>query len=264
MRTPNFIVPTNFQSRILYFSVQASQPCILNVIADDAQDATTRYLDFDMELRQGVNLVNVPMPVTPKNLAVYIQLKSPAEVYLLQNSVAFSDRPKTSPLNLPKEVQEYVDAALEFSKRASHEPLGVFYTRQDADGSSIAIWEYKQYIPMKDGQGREYEATTPAATFVDTGNMWVSKNYMMRMTVPIRFFTLLHEHAHHILGLASNPNDPSIEQRCDIWARNIFFSMGFTDKDLQKLIGQALTDTATNQARMNAIYNTPPPPQARW
>lgn len=249
-------VRTNRQARVLKFAVHSNMPASLDIIGLDAHDPDTAYIDYTVRLREGINLIEYPLAVSPSVLQLYLEFNSPdtrAEAYIVPDTLVYEGKVNKFPIDLPTEVREYVEVSLEFAKRASHEPLDVFYSKQDTNGNSLVVWEYKDVITLPDAYGNEQIASTPAATYVESGNMWISRSHFLGMTVPIRFFTLLHEHAHHALSIASDADDSTIEQRCDLWATDIFASMGFTEKDLQKLIPQALTDTPTNRERVRVI-----------
>jgi len=251
---PPIQIETANRAKILHLAVKADRPTRLLIFGVDANDRDTWYIYYTADLREGVNLIDYPMPVSPHVLELHLDVSNDALVGIVPNSISYKGTVHTKPIALPADVREYVDVSLEFALRASHEPLDVYYSKKDADGNSVVIWEYKDVIKLPNANGvGEFVASTPAATYVDTGNMWISKQYFQGMTVPVRFFTLLHEHAHHALGIVSDTKDPSIEQRCDLWAVDIFVSMGFTERDLQALIGQALTDTPTNRRRVEII-----------
>jgi hypothetical protein len=250
-------VRTNGQARILRFAVKSNVATYLDIIGLDAHDVDTAYIDYTVPIREGINLIEYPVALAPNLLKIYLEIDSydpNASVSVVPDSLSYTGKVGKFSIDLPAQVREYVRMSLEFAKRASHEPLDVFYANEDENGDNLVVWEYKDVIKLPNANGiGEFVASTPAATYVDSGNMWISRGHFLGMTVPIRFFTLLHEHAHYALGIASDTSDESIEQRCDMWATYIFASMGFTEKDLQKLIPQALTDTPTNRERVALV-----------
>lgn len=214
--------------------LEAYQPDQLTVLAYDEDHPKAVYYRRSYAFAPGPARVFLPFPVTPPHIR--LQLGSNGGVQVLK-----IETPKLRTGKMPesKKLHYFVKEVLPFCQKMDDLPTGVY--GKSAEESPFYI-NFVDIITTRHGQA----LNTSALTYVESGNIEVSKVLFGRLTVPERVFTLLHEFAHYELGIPSDY--PDAELFCDAYAFKIFVILGFDPADGLEVI-KNLSPTPLNRER---------------
>jgi hypothetical protein len=236
------ILKTNRKGNILQLWVVAIGNTPFSLLAVDADAPYTRYIQYKTNLIAGENYLEFPLPISPERLKIYGE--SPLQVVMkeakFENPVIKRKIEVADPELIP-----YVVEIADFAQEASYAPLGYHSAANDLF--------HIHYVPYITDYDTGATLRTPARTVINSGNMEVSKQMFLPLTVGLRVFILLHERAHHQFEFAGG--DLNSEQFADDFAKKIFLALGFGAFEFQNLLGQALSYNEQNRQRVEALQN---------
>jgi hypothetical protein len=221
----DFVLELHKQPHILILHLLAPQPEQIEILAIDAEHTQTVYINVEFQIK-GRNVIQLPLPLTPQSLAVQVNCKSKVQSYEVQ---------KTQ-IQLPedKKLRNFISEMFEFCQKVDYLDLGIY--QDDATTFYISLTDV-----ILDGNGNE--VPTPAAVFMDTGNIEIAKPLFTEMSVAGQIFTVLHEYAHYYLQTED-------EQLCDEFALNEFIKMGFPAYEAIIVLEDFIPGTYENKLRI--------------
>lgn len=187
-----------------------------------------------------------PLPMSPKKLKVDVYDSFDPD----RKDALDVTRIKAIPLEQKKafvypddQEKRFCDFAMWFTERAGYlRPKHYPYSSGNPDNFMI---KYSNHI-----KNRETGANlnTPARVSRVTGGIEASRSYMIRETIPIRMFILLHERVHYAKNTRSEIN-------ADMSALNMYLQMGFPKTEAIYAVTNILDDNKYNRQRVQEMMN---------
>lgn len=226
-------------------------------------DIETAYFSFEWQIAANtLETIEIPLPIAPWNIQVDVW----SEVGKSEVKDVDFLRLKNVPIRVQnkedkKRLMSYVREIFDFSKDASYLDAGLYQARD----KSFKI----HYVPQIYDTEKQIYLQTPASIFLSpvkigkvtmqAGDVEISQEKFLEMTVPMRVFILLHEYGHYFFGV--NSTNPAFEEMCDSFSTHIFLALGFPPLEiLNALSNKVLRDTPANRARLEEakeqIYDT--------
>jgi hypothetical protein len=219
---------TKKQPILLELDIQVDVPCPLLIKGFDGMNVNTTYFEKGFhsdKVVKGTVKYMFPMPLTPEILFVSITNKKTGDSKGIKVVNATRFTLKTDEfVSRNKKLQDFVRFWIPFCEKAGYLPTGD-YSMPDKE----IFVKYSPYIKDLRTGG---ELKTPARVFRKgneqygkrVGEMEFSRNHFIRMTIPMRIMSGLHEAGHYFL-------DTSDEFECDKFAYNIYRQLGFSKNE---------------------------------
>ena len=240
MRIP---IPSKNSRFRLTIGFTVKRPTTLILVGRDAENAYTKYVSREIVIDrkyfrggQGYREINIPFPLSPDFMMLNVWDKK--QIGLDTFKVAkFKINPMESrAIWEHKDIHDFIPFANWFAQKAGVLPVGIY----DSPDLKYLI----DYMPViKDVHG--LPMVTPARTSRSNGRIEASQHHLLPLSVPIRWFILMHERKHFQL--------PTREEKiADLTALRVFLDYGFPKVEAIyacTLAMQATTPTA-KQAKL--------------
>jgi hypothetical protein len=215
MRIP---IPCHKQPFRLTIGVRVKHPTSLMLVALDGDHSKTHYanrrLNFellDMTNRGAYKEVRIPFPLSPEFMMFQLWDQNDPETRTFHLEKLEVEALEPRNLWEHQDIHRFINFASWFSQRAGYLPTGVY----DSPDQRFLI----DYLPViRDDSGKAL--VTPARTNRKTGRIQASKQHLEQLSVPIRWFILMHERKHFQLPTR-------VEKVADLTALQVFLDFGF-------------------------------------
>jgi hypothetical protein len=219
---------TDKQPIVLTLTIKVANKCPLLIKGFDGKHINTTYFEkgfhSDKEI-QGTIKYSFAMPITPETLFVTVCNKNTGstdgiDVINAEKNILSVEEFTSS----NKKLQAFARHWIWFAERAGYLPTG--------DYSLPEKEIYIKYSPTIRNIKTGHEIATPARVFrygneeygIKAGQMEFSRDAFVKMTIPMRIISGLHEAGHYYL-------DTSNELECDKFAYNIYRQYGFSKNE---------------------------------
>lgn len=215
MRIP---IPCHNKRFRLVLGITAKEPTTLILQGKDAErDHTTyvsRRLHFSIKTMKntgGYREVRIPFPLAPKFMMfeIWDAFNPGKQSYRIKKIDVEPLEPK--PIWEHPDIHSFIPFANWFSQKAGTLGTGVY----DSPDRRYLI----EYMPViRDNNG--IPLITPARQSRQTGRIQASKQHFVPLSIPVRWFILMHERKHFQLPTR-------IEKEADLAALKVFLDFGF-------------------------------------
>ncbi len=243
-------IPSENLAFTLELDVVVTKPSALVFVGYDPTKPNTAYFRRKFGTADkpfmGKKRFSFPMPISPKELKVDVYDSFDPD----RKDALDVTRIKAAPLERKKalvhsndEEKRFCEFAMWFTERAGYlRPKYYPYSSGNPDNFMI---KYSNSI-----KNRETGASlpTPARISRVTGGIEASRAYMIKETIPIRMFIILHERSHY----AKNTRD---EINADMSALNTYLQMGFPKTEAIYAVTNILDDNRYNRERVQQMMN---------
>lgn len=215
MRIPIPCKQTRFR---LTLGFTVAKPCRLIIVGRDAENPYTIYISREVVISAkyfkgnvGYREINIPFPLAPHFMMLNIWDKN----RIGANSFKVTTF-KVQPMEVRaiwehQDIHDFIPFANWFAQKAGVLPIGIY----DSPDLKYMI-DYMQIIKNEQGS----PMITPARTSRANGRIEASKYHFLPLSVPIRWFILMHERKHFQI--------PTREERtADLTALRVFLDFGF-------------------------------------
>lgn len=233
-----YTIPTaSRQNVVLTFGLYFSRPSTVRILGYDKQRPETWYFNRDENFPIGYHKIEIPMPVTPKELGIEF-----FETYLNSNSfevqTVSADWLQTPDAeSLDSDVRSYLEFIKWFAKNASYLPCKTY-----RDGKHVIHYE-PEIVDQEQGV-----LTTPARMDHISKDQWFAKKYIANYTVPMIVMIGLHEFMH---GKLNTKN----ESEADINAGTVYLANGFPKSEGLYAFTKIFRDSPETIERTNIMTN---------
>jgi hypothetical protein len=211
-------IPCHKKPFRLTVGLRVHRPTTLILVAMDGDHSKTKYVNRKLNFesrdmsRHGVyKEVRIPFPLAPEFMMFQIwdQNKPETRTFHLEKLEVEALEPRN--LWEHQDIHRFIPFANWFSQRAGYLPTGMY----DSPDHRFLI-DYLPVITANSGQ----PLITPARTNRKTGRIQASKQHLERLSVPVRWFILMHERKHFQLPTR-------VEKVADLTALKVFLDFGF-------------------------------------
>lgn len=243
MRIP---IPSQGKRFRLTIGFTVNQPCSLIIIGRDAENLHSTYVSRELVIdlkyfTKGVGYreINIPFPLAPNFMMLNIWDKN----NIGRDSFKVS-KFKLNPMEARaiwehKDIHDFIPFANWFAQKAGVLPVGIY----DSPNLKYMI-NYMKVI--KDEYG--LPMVTPARTSRTNGKIEASRHHLLPLSVPIRWFILMHERKHFQL--------PTREEKiADLTALRVFLDYGFPKVEAIYACTLAMkaNSTSAKRAKVNRL-----------
>lgn len=227
-------VDTQEKPTLISFKIDTTSPQMVSIIGYDGTKESTVYFARTLNVKQRNQIVQIPMPVSPKKLTLVIEQSNGAygSNFNLYDFVV-SDLPEKVTAFPPKTI-EFYNFLKSFSKKAGYIKPG-FYVSKD---ENHMIWAK----PHLDDDG------TPARVNRRTGVVKFNISKMKDYTVFMRIFIGLHEFFHYALQTTD-------EVKADMGALKVYLSMGYPKSEANYAMTKIFDDSPSAIKRVEVLDN---------
>jgi hypothetical protein len=199
-------VPTEERPTLIKFKVDVKNPQLITIAGFDPDHKDTVYFARTARVTQRGQVLEIPMPISPKKLILEISPENRSfGSYLNVYDMVVLDLPTTSTA-FPEKTLEFYNFLKKFCKEAGYIDPG-FYVSKD---ENYLIWAKE----TMDKEG------TPAKVNRRTGVVKISLSKMREYTVFMRVFIGLHEFFHYALQTTD-------ETSADMGALKVYLGMNY-------------------------------------
>ncbi len=212
------LIDTDKQPLLLRITIKSDRPCILRFTGQDSKIPDSIYFNRGYGTEQkkfsGTKTFCFPMPLSPQRLAFEITCPgSDNDVEILNVEKAFL---KQADVWLDGTDTEFLEFAMDFAKKSSFIPPGVYQCDSELEKGRQFIIVYKDGLKNADGS----VANTPARVSRAVGIIEINRQKFLTYSIPMRLIILLHEYVHW-------RNNTRNELECDFNAINVLLLKGF-------------------------------------
>lgn len=215
MRIP---IPCNRKRFRLVIGFIVNRPTNLILVGRDAENSHTTYISREVLISEkyfnggkAYREIEIPFPLAPHFMMLNIWDANNIGANTFKVST-FSVQPMESrAIWEHKDIHDFIPFANWFSQRAGVLPIGV-YTSTD----SKYLIDYMKIIRNEQGS----PMLTPARTSRMNGRIEASQSHLLPLSVPIRWFIMMHERKHFQLPTR-------VEKVADLTALRVFLDYGF-------------------------------------
>jgi len=215
MRIP---IPSKGKRFRLTIGFKVYQTCSLIIVGRDAENLYTTYTSREVVIDSkyfkngiGYREINIPFPLAPHFMMLNIWDKHNIgkDSFKVELFEVTAMEPRA--IWEHQDIHDFIPFANWFAQKAGVLPVGIY----DSPDLKYMI-DYMKVI--KDEHG--LPMVTPARTSRANGRIEASRHYLMPLSVPIRWFILMHERKHFQL--------PTREEKiADLTALRVFLDYGF-------------------------------------
>lgn len=198
----------------------------VSITGYDPEKPNTVY--FSLEQNVKLKTLILPMPISPKNLAVSISSNFPFSIHYARIGMIY---PSKKILRLGKQTKRFIRHTFDFAEAAGYLRDGNTYSN---DSGKFPV----HYYPVI--------SHTPARIHKESGHIEVSASHFRSYTVPMRVFILLHEWMHWVKNTGN-------EVKCDIEAAKLFLGLGFPRYEALVAVTEVLTDHPEHIQRAESL-----------
>ncbi len=215
MRIP---IPCNKKRFRLTIGFTVDKPCSLILVGRDAENTNTTYISREVSIGRkyfsggsGYREINIPFPLAPNFMMLNVWDKNNIGQNTFKVSAFNISAMEPRAIWEHHDIHDFIPFANWFSQNAGVLPVGVY------DSSDLKyIIDYMSVIKNEQG----LPMITPARTSRINGRIEASKYHLLPLSVPIRWFILMHERKHFQL--------PTREEKiADLTALRVFLDYGF-------------------------------------
>lgn len=217
---------------MIRFRVDVTANQMISIIGYDATKDSTTYFAKTVNIKQRNQIVELPMPISPKVLTLVIEQSNGAYgSYINVDDFKVTDMPTTSTVFPPK-TMEFYNFLKSFAKKAGYIQPG-FYVSKD---ENYMIWAK----PHLDDDG------TPARVNRRTGVVKFNLTKMKEYTVFMRIFIGLHEYFHYALQTTD-------EVKADMGALKVYLTMGYPKSEANYAMTKVFDNSPTAIQRVKIL-----------
>lgn len=229
-----FNIPSNTLPFSLILGIQTNSPEKINIIALDAAQQKTIYINRNAEIK-GYREFELKFPQTPYNMVLSITNQKFGNLSDSQLDKTFKVKKfevkelKTCPIWMDDDIKNFVEFAKWFCGNASVLSAGDMQPSiYRSDNGKFCIDYYDKIRSRETGEF----VGTPARIGHNTGVIEISKVDFLKYSVPMRMIIILHEFSHKYMNPKLN-RDIGDEVSADINALNIYLSLGYPSIEAQ-------------------------------
>lgn len=225
---------------VLHVLIEAQFPVVLGIQGSMPEDRSTLYFDRTYTGTKGDFIgqkwFEFPLPVTRDGVRIRaFDRRGKQGVEILDKRVAYRE---PMGLDVDSKTYEFLHFALGFCRNLTELPEGV---HQSSSGE-FRIRLRRQIRSYVTGN----VIGTPARVNHETKIMEVGKEDFMRLTLPNRYFILLHEY-YHVLGNTKNEYD------CDRFALKVMLRLGFSKTECLYSLSKLFQSAGHNTEREKRV-----------
>jgi hypothetical protein len=215
MRIP---IPCNNKRFRLTIGFTVNQPCSLILIGRDAENPYSTYISREVSIGRkyfseglGYREINIPFPLAPNFMMLNVWDKNHIGQDTFEVSKFKISTMEPRAIWEHHDIHDFIPFANWFSQKAGVLPVGIY----DSPDLKYMI-DYMSVIKNEQG----VPMITPARTSRINGRIEASKYHFLPLSVPIRWFIMMHERKHFQL--------PTREEKvADLTALRVFLDYGF-------------------------------------
>lgn len=215
MRIP---IPCHKKRFRLTIGFTVIQPCSLILIGRDAENPNTTYISREVSIGRkyfsdglGYREINIPFPLAPNFMMLDVWEKDKIGRNTFEVSKFEISTMEPRAIWEHRDIHDFIPFANWFSQKAGVLPVGIY----DSPDLKYMI-DYMSVI--KDDHG--VPMITPARTSRINGRIEASRHHLLSLSVPVRWFILMHERKHFQLPTR-------VEKLADLTALRVFLDYGF-------------------------------------
>ncbi|WP_299459068.1 hypothetical protein [uncultured Microscilla sp.] len=210
----------------LHITVKTPSGANVRIVGYDPEKPNTVYFFLEQKIR--LKTLTLPMPISPKKLAVSISSQGEFSIHHAKIGMI---KPSKKMLRLTGQTKNFIRHAFDFAESCGYLEQGNTYSN---DAGEYPI----HYYPTLQ--------KTPARIHKETGHIQVSAEDFRRYTIPMRMFVLLHEWMHWSKSTGS-------EIKCDLEAARVFLGLGFPKYEAMVAVTEVLHDNHDHITRVKAL-----------
>jgi len=215
MRIP---IPCKKQRFRLILGFTVSHPTSLIVVGRDAESQHTTYISREVVIspkhfkgKYGYREIQIPFPLAPEFMMLNIWDANNIGRDTFKLSKFKIEKMETRVVLEHQDIHEFIPFANWFSQKTGVLPIGIY----DSPDYKFMI-DYMNVIKNEQGS----PMVTPARTSRMNGRIEASRYHFVPLSVPIRWFILMHERKHFQIPTR-------IEKVADLTALKVFLDFGF-------------------------------------
>lgn len=194
------------------------KPCRLIIVGRDAENPHSNYISRELAIgtkyfQNGVSFkkIRIPFPLAPEFMMLNIwDADHIGRDHFKVNTFKVEPMEDRAILEHP-DIHDFIPFANWFSQNAGTLSTGIY----DSPKLQFVI-DYREVIKNDAG----VPLVTPARTARSNGRIEASKSHLLPLSIPIRWFILMHERKHFQLPTR-------IEKEADLGALRVFLDYGF-------------------------------------
>lgn len=194
------------------------RPTSLIVVGKDAMNSNTTYISREVVIsakhfngKYGYREIQIPFPLAPEFMMLNIWDTNNIGVDTFKLAKFKIEEMEARMVIEHQDIHQFIPFANWFSQKAGVLPVGIY----DSPDRQYMI-DYMSVIRNEHGS----PMITPARTSRMNGKIEASKYHFVPLSVPIRWFILMHERKHFQLPTR-------IEKEADLTALKVFLDYGF-------------------------------------
>jgi len=211
-------IPCKKQRFRLVLGFSVARPTSLVIVGRDAQNHYTTYISREVVIsakhfngQHGYREIQIPFPLAPEFMMINIWDVNNIGVDTFKLSKFKIEKMETRVVIEHKDTHDFIPFANWFSQNAGVLDTGIY----DSSKYKFRI-DYMNVIRNEQG----LPMVTPARTSRMNGRIEASRYHFVPLSVPIRWFILVHEHKHFQIPTR-------IEKEADLTALKVFLDYGF-------------------------------------
>lgn len=206
----------NAHPNTVYFDRYYNKELVKTCLGDECKHVVQKF--------KGRKWFEFPLPLVPDTLEILVSDKSGKNTRSIKILKKVIDTRPFALLQESEMTMAFIPVAEKFAKEAGYLPTKTY------EWGGFAI---RYFTKIKDAEGKVL--STPARVSHKTGVIEVAKREFKYMTVPVRFFILLHELCHYQF-------DNRDEFFCDAFAANICLRMGISQLECLYALAKLFED----------------------
>lgn len=229
-----FVINTKANPIKLDLILEAKTMCTVRLKVVNPKFPLVVYYDRTFQM-QGIEETDIKLPQSSETVELIVMAGQPDNVRVVKLE---KSRLMQYPLCYSgKNVREFIDFAQAICNRLPYMPVGDYHSKNDK--YQIDLYQVIGGTP------------TPARIHNVTGIIELSKEKMMRNTVPMNMAILLHEFSHYYLNV-----ELTNEIEADVNALKIYLGLGYPVVESHKAFTDVFThaDNALNRERYDYIF----------
>lgn len=215
MRIP---IPCHRKRFRLTIGFVVNKPCSLIIVGRDAENPHSNYISRELVISkkyfkngQACKTIRIPFPLAPEFMMLNIWDAQRIGRDHFKVSTFKIEPMEDRAILEHQDIHNFIPFANWFSQNAGILPTGIY----DSKDLQFVI-DYRDVIKNEQG----IPLITPARTARSNGRIEASKSHLLPLSIPIRWFILMHERKHFQLPTR-------IEKIADLTALRVFLDYGF-------------------------------------